>query len=146
MVEFRQHWVSAGIWESHCLPLDFHTEMPTLVADFALELKMLSAFDFLHATLKILCFPLCRFLKEIFNNHWVSSEWPLSDNIILHLLTPSFWLMSSCHHSWNLSGEQVSLSSSEILAASFYHCLPIPFVWSSPALFVFLSLSHLFFP
>ena len=54
--------------------------------------------------------------------------------------------MSSCHHSWNLSGEQVSISSSEIFAASFYHCPPIPFVWSSPALFVFLSLSHLFFP
>ena len=54
--------------------------------------------------------------------------------------------MSSCHHSWNLSGEQVSISSSEIFTASFYHCPPIPFVWSSPALFVFLSLSHLFFP
>lgn len=63
MVEFRQSCVSAGILESHCLPLDFDTEeMPTLVADFALELKMLSEFDFLHATLKILCFSLSRFL------------------------------------------------------------------------------------
>lgn len=34
----------------------------------------------------------------------------------------------------------------DFFAASFYHCPPIPFVWSSPALFVFLSLSHLFFP